>query len=451
MIVLLTYSAHSQIDSLTVDPSKFERTNTSLFPDSPNRVDSDGRRHGQWTIWLTKTHYETSDQEFVYFYRLATYEHGNIVGTVRDYYPEGTLAAEGNIQNEFWHGPVKFYDENGDLEKIIDYQNGVENGEWIKYSDGKKIIEGQYEDGRRTGIWRGFNPDGSAKFEGRYVAGQRYGIWRHYDNSHNINKINIYYDGYEIPEKNFGLYIKEFIEMGKPDKVRKYSRYFAEFMNLNYGRTSYQYNLANYWLALAETANKHYSAAARHINDALEIRTSDSVSSDFRVEFMTEFIRIQSLAGMPDAAAEYFPALLDTLEKRHTDSSYIRRRKIAAFISTAYINQSEYRKALAVLDSIGAGHLAAQASRGRDLVREGIKSLTQMDFDKSVHYEFRFYFSEIFDNAAFCYKMLGYEDMPEYYRNAWRKVLDEAEFIVGDLKKAGIRTTIHQRKIPISK
>lgn len=67
----------------------------------------------------------------------------------------------------------KVYYENGKLEYIGTFKDGVEDGEWIYYYENgtKKFVE-HWEEGREHGIHYDYSPDGQVRRELHYDKGQ---------------------------------------------------------------------------------------------------------------------------------------------------------------------------------------------------------------------------------------------------------------------------------------
>ena len=98
----------------------------------------------------------------------------------REFYPDGTLRAEGRYRNGRRVGEWKFYFPNGDLEQIGSFNNnGEHEGEWIWYhSNGAIHVVQTYEKGLLEGRFREFADDGKTIVaEGDYVEGERHGNW----------------------------------------------------------------------------------------------------------------------------------------------------------------------------------------------------------------------------------------------------------------------------------
>jgi antitoxin component YwqK of YwqJK toxin-antitoxin module len=213
-----------------IDPKLLERIDVSKIPESPNLHDKYGKRMGQWTIWLTKTHVETTIEENVFLYRIANFKEGDYIGIAKDYELNGKLVAEGMLKDAKWDGMIKFYGHDQKLEKEVEYKDGKEGGAWIKYKNGKKIIEGFFHDGKRAGNWNGFYPSGKKKFTGDYILGGRHGLWFKWDESGNVKALNYYDEG---KEKSYSDILKIFQTSAlsiRLDQGKKYLDILSEFV-----------------------------------------------------------------------------------------------------------------------------------------------------------------------------------------------------------------------------
>jgi antitoxin component YwqK of YwqJK toxin-antitoxin module len=78
--------------------------------------------------------------------------------------------------------------DNGQLESVQQFVNGVGNGVWINYApDGIKECQGTYVDNRVEGPVTFYYEDGSIKSRGQYRDWKRpIGMWTFYDRQGNV-------------------------------------------------------------------------------------------------------------------------------------------------------------------------------------------------------------------------------------------------------------------------
>lgn len=131
-------------------------------------------------------------------------EDGNRDGPWKDFYPDGSLKAEGKYDDGKQVGEWKYYHPNGKIEQTgkfskqgkLDgtwkwyyedglllreesYRNGLRDGVSTEYDEtGKVVEEGEYLDGKEEGPW--FDVTGDCVIKGTYRDGLRNGMWYYY-------------------------------------------------------------------------------------------------------------------------------------------------------------------------------------------------------------------------------------------------------------------------------
>jgi uncharacterized protein len=157
-------------------------------------------------------------------------EDGNRNGPWKDFYPDGSLKAEGNYDNgnqtgewKYYHsngkieqtgkftkqgkltGTWKWYFDNGQLLKEETYRNGLRDGLSTEYDETGKIIgEGEFVNGNEDGPW--FELIGDCFIRGTYRDGLRNGMWQYFYLDHNQGKTDslCYYKGAYIEDNPDG-------------------------------------------------------------------------------------------------------------------------------------------------------------------------------------------------------------------------------------------------------
>jgi|GEM_PF-3097987 len=166
----------------------------SKIKKSPNKL-VNGKREGKWTIWLSKTHFETTNKENIFYYRIAKFKNGNYHGEVKDYDFDGKLIAKGNRVNGNWDGEVEFYFD-GDLDKSINYKNSKKNGKFNKYyKSGKIKLIGVFKDDKRDEKWIVKYEDGKTKSSGSYIKSEKAYSWVRYNKQGKKIEDIFYIDG----------------------------------------------------------------------------------------------------------------------------------------------------------------------------------------------------------------------------------------------------------------
>ncbi len=106
--------------------------------------------------------------------RIENLKNGTLEGSMKNYYPNGTLSHEHTYKIGLKNGPFTEYAENGALIKKGEYLNDAYHNLVSFYNqDGKKAYEGTYSNGVKNGTWRTFNDMELVEKEFVYVADQQ--------------------------------------------------------------------------------------------------------------------------------------------------------------------------------------------------------------------------------------------------------------------------------------
>ena len=131
-------------------------------------------------------------------------EDGDRQGPWKDYYPDGSVRAEGNYENgkqvgewKFYYqggkleqkgkfsksgkleGTWKWFFDNGQLQREESFRAGLKDGLSTTYDESGKVVEeGEFIDGNEDGVW--FEKIGDAYMKGSYSNGLRNGKWAYY-------------------------------------------------------------------------------------------------------------------------------------------------------------------------------------------------------------------------------------------------------------------------------
>ena len=198
---------------------------------APNKLDSNGKKHGQWSGFF--------DNKQVIKYE-GTFNHGVETGTftfyndnpahtvmaTRDFSKQPNAAytifyddlknkvSEGNVVNRIYEGVWKYYHRNSkEVMTIENYKNGELNGKRIVfYKDGKVAEEAIYQKGKRNGIYKKISgngivleeanyqngelqgpavykdADGNVVAKGNYKNDQKWGTWQFFENGKVVSK-----------------------------------------------------------------------------------------------------------------------------------------------------------------------------------------------------------------------------------------------------------------------
>jgi antitoxin component YwqK of YwqJK toxin-antitoxin module len=97
----------------------------------------------------------------------------------KEFYPSGKVRAEGRYRNGKRSGKWQFYYPDGQLEQIGIFNNkGEYNGDWVwYYPSGAVRIEQAFIDGMEDGAFREYAEDGTIIAQGDYIEGLQHGDW----------------------------------------------------------------------------------------------------------------------------------------------------------------------------------------------------------------------------------------------------------------------------------
>ncbi|MEI7594395.1 MAG: hypothetical protein WCK02_01510 [Bacteroidota bacterium] len=118
-----------------------------------------GLKMGDWKYFHANG---KSEQEGKY------YPAGQPDGIWKWYYENGVLEREEEFERGKESGYYKEYNDSAKLIVEGQYIEGDKTGEW-KYSFDNYFMIGNYRDGLKNGIWKGFYGNGKLAFEGNYV------------------------------------------------------------------------------------------------------------------------------------------------------------------------------------------------------------------------------------------------------------------------------------------
>ena len=104
-------------------------------------------------------------------------------GYTKFYYQDSyQLISEGDYINGRPSGYWKLYYPNGFYMREGNYSNGQLTGYWkFYYPDGKMQEEGNYQNNLRSGTWKYYYPSGNIASEGNFSSGRKQGEWRTYE------------------------------------------------------------------------------------------------------------------------------------------------------------------------------------------------------------------------------------------------------------------------------
>jgi len=106
-------------------------------------------------------------------------EYTDDYGRCTEYYHSGNVSGEGPKSGTKQVGHWRYFAEtDGTLQSEGDYENGKKQGLWITYyPSGRIASQGTYADGEPQGTWEYYFEDGSLSASGEYIGGQKNGYW----------------------------------------------------------------------------------------------------------------------------------------------------------------------------------------------------------------------------------------------------------------------------------
>ena len=132
-------------------------------------------------------------------------EAGRLRGDTKDgtwvtYHPDKEIPATvADYVNGNYSGTYQTFNNRGQLEMIAGYVNNQLHGKYAKYKFGRKTEEGEYNNGKETGVWTVYynNKDIPQKMT-TYLDGQMNGPLRFYDEEGNVTVEYEYRNGEKV-------------------------------------------------------------------------------------------------------------------------------------------------------------------------------------------------------------------------------------------------------------
>lgn len=138
------------------------------------------------------------------------YKGGKKHGVYRTF-REGSLYEEAEFEADIKVNDARFYYPTGELQKVVPFAEGKENGEGFEYDrEGRVITLLAYKDGflrradqvnrydnagKKRGPWVSFHPNGVLAMEGYYMNDKKNGIFKKYDKRGDLISLVKYRDG----------------------------------------------------------------------------------------------------------------------------------------------------------------------------------------------------------------------------------------------------------------
>ncbi|MGB0177391.1 MAG: toxin-antitoxin system YwqK family antitoxin [Owenweeksia sp.] len=135
-------------------------------------------------------------------------EQGRKQGPWKEFYPDGTLKAEGSYLDDLKIAEWVYYYPDGEVEQTGSYQQGLPNGNWVWYhSNGQPWREEEYFRGQEDGLSVEYSDTGTVITQGNYIDGRKDGKWILQVNDH--KEAGNYFDGLRNGKWVYYYYDKE--------------------------------------------------------------------------------------------------------------------------------------------------------------------------------------------------------------------------------------------------
>jgi len=125
-------------------------------------------------------------------------------GEWTEYHPNGKKKMVAVYLDDEFHGKAETFDEEGKLTGKYHFRHGLPDRKVVEYSGNITILEGEYQNGVKTGQWKYYYPNGVMEAEGNYNDGKEAGKWIHYNSNAKIAAKGEFLDG--VPVKGSWLY-----------------------------------------------------------------------------------------------------------------------------------------------------------------------------------------------------------------------------------------------------
>lgn len=113
-------------------------------------------------------------------------------GIYSEYYPDSLLRMTVEVSDGKPDGFTTIFFENGQVEEIRSFKNGLMDGKWEKWNrENIKIAEAGYKENKKEGKWYIWDDHGILRYDMTYEAGKKKGNWFMFnENGELINQKN---------------------------------------------------------------------------------------------------------------------------------------------------------------------------------------------------------------------------------------------------------------------
>lgn len=162
--------------------TKIEYEMECLLNHSVENTYIQGNLHGENVIIY---HEEFNNHKEYQIRSICNYHYGTPYGNYIEYTTYGKKCIEANYnENGKYDGYYKSYDDNGNIEKELQYKDGKLDGVQKYYQNGKLLHEEYYSNGVKSGVWKYYfivNPKVYRRYKKREKYRERYVKDKDYD------------------------------------------------------------------------------------------------------------------------------------------------------------------------------------------------------------------------------------------------------------------------------
>lgn len=107
-------------------------------------------------------------------------DHYEADGFYREYYPNGQKFLEGQYKNGHQEGTWTYYHDNGTVQRTVTYSNGQPDGSWeVHNAEGAVVAKRGFKKGKRDGTWLVYDESGKQPLRQEvYADGKASGDWK---------------------------------------------------------------------------------------------------------------------------------------------------------------------------------------------------------------------------------------------------------------------------------
>jgi antitoxin component YwqK of YwqJK toxin-antitoxin module len=181
----------------------------------------DGKIHGE-----IKVYHENGNLK-----KVGNYKNGVENGLFKEFDEFGSIEVEYNMLNGILSGSVKYYYPNGNLRRAGKHNGGKESGEFVEYDEfGAKTAEYVMLNGARNGVFKVYK-EGKIDVLTTYVDDIRNGVYENYFYDEETGKLEFKQLGEYADDQMTGSWKLVFIEDDADERVLTYYNYIGGMRN----------------------------------------------------------------------------------------------------------------------------------------------------------------------------------------------------------------------------